>query len=76
MLIKCINCSIGEYWIDPNEGDVRDSVLVRCDMVTKSTCIIPQPEHIGPIEFGDRNSQSEIWLSEFENTAKVVKVFR
>lgn len=64
----------GEYWIDPNEGDVRDAVLVRCDVITKSTCIIPQPDHIGPIDFGNRRPQPEIWLSEFENIAKVVNI--
>lgn len=62
---------LGEYWIDPNEGDIRDAVLVWCDEVTKSTCIKPQPDNIGPIDFGNRHSQPEFWLSEFENVSKV-----
>lgn len=68
------NICLGEYWIDPNEGDIRDAVLVRCDMVTKSTCIIPQPDHIGPIDFEKRNPQLELWLSEIEGTTKVVNI--
>lgn len=62
----------GEYWVDPNEGDVRDAVLVRCDHITKSTCVKPQPDHIGPIDFVNRSPQSEIWLSEFGYTGQVV----
>lgn len=64
---------LGEYWIDPNEGDVRDAVLVKCDAIMKSTCVIPQPNHIGPIDFGNRHPQPEIWLSEIENFGKVSK---
>lgn len=62
---------LGEYWIDPNEGDIRDAVLVKCDAITKSTCVIPQPDHIGPIHFGNRHPQLEVWLSEMENIEKV-----
>jgi len=58
--------------VDPNEGDVRDAVLVRCDHITKSTCVKPQPDHIGPIDFENRNPQPEIWLSEFGYTGQVV----
>jgi len=71
-LINKMSMFLGEYWVDPNEGDVRDAVLVRCDQNTKSTCIKPQPDHIGPIDFGNRNSQPEIWLSEFGYTGQVV----
>lgn len=63
---------IGEYWVDPNEGDVRDAVLVQCNQITKSTCVKPQPDHIGPIDFENRNPQPEIWLSEFGYTGQVV----
>ena len=63
---------IGEYWVDPNEGDVRDAVLVRCDQITKSTCVKSQPDHIGPIDFENRSPQPEIWLSEFGYTGQVV----
>lgn len=49
-------------------------MLVRCDTVTKSTCVIPQPDHIGPIDFKNKQPQPEIWLSEFENIAKVVNM--
>lgn len=51
--------------MDPNEGDIRDAVLVQCDHITKQTCIKPQPDHIGPIDFEKKNNQQEIWLSEF-----------
>lgn len=48
-------------------------MLVKCDSITKSTCVIPQPNHIGPIDFGNRHVQPEIWLSEIENVQKVSK---
>lgn len=43
-------------------------------MATKSTCIIPKPDHIGPIDFGDslKQSQPEVWLSEFGNIVRIV----
>jgi len=43
-------------------------------MITKGTCVIPQPDHIGPIDFENKHAQPEIWLSEFENITKVVDI--
>lgn len=59
----------GHYWIDPNEGDVRDAILVYCDAKTKSTCVLPQPlrtkelHHIG--------DEKEVWLGEMEAGMKI-----
>merc|ERR1711915_296969 len=33
----------GEYWIDPNEGDTKDAIVVYCDMEENATCVLPQP---------------------------------
>lgn len=33
----------GEYWVDPNEGDVKDAIVVHCDMEQKATCVLAQP---------------------------------
>merc|ERR1711868_358737 len=38
----------GDYWIDPNGNDHRDSILVFCDMSTGATCINPKPS-LSPI---------------------------
>ena len=53
----------GEYWIDPNGADPRDSILVYCDASTKSTCIKSQPE-ISPEYSLHKESKEEMWLSE------------
>jgi len=33
----------GEYWVDPNEGDTNDAIVVHCNMETKATCVLPKP---------------------------------
>ena len=30
--------------MDPNEGDVKDAIVVHCDMETKATCVLAKPE--------------------------------
>jgi len=59
----------GNYWIDPNEGDVRDSILVYCDIDEKRTCIMPQPARTG--ELSPRTKESEVWLGEMVGGLKV-----
>lgn len=59
----------GNYWIDPNEGDVRDAILVYCDMNKKASCVLPQP-HKTSIVTHPRGEQ-EIWLSEMKKGIKV-----
>lgn len=59
----------GQYWVDPNEGDIRDSILVHCDMENKATCIMPKPIKSPEIHY--RGKDSEVWLGEIENGIKV-----
>ena len=33
----------GEYWIDPNGADPKDSILVSCDMEALLTCVDSKP---------------------------------
>lgn len=59
----------GQYWIDPNEGDKRDAILVYCDMEKRTTCVTPQPHRSKNINYlGD---EKEIWLGEVENGMKM-----
>lgn len=59
----------GEYWIDPNEGDLRDALLVYCDHVTRGTCIIPQPKETNVLSYVGR--EREIWLGEMTGGMKI-----
>lgn len=59
----------GNYWIDPNEGDERDAILVYCDMEKKASCVLPQPNKT-PIITHARSHQ-EIWLSEMKKGMKI-----
>lgn len=60
----------GQYWIDPNDGDKRDAILVYCDMPKKATCVMAQPQKSDHISYvGDEN---EIWLGEVEGGMKVI----
>jgi collagen type II alpha len=54
--------STGDYWIDPNGADPKDSILVHCDMDTKSTCVQSKPE-LSP-EFSLASKEKEMWLGE------------
>lgn len=54
----------GEYWIDPNGADPRDSILVYCDADTKSTCIKSKPDMSPELSLYQENAANEIWLSE------------
>lgn len=36
----------GEYWIDPNEGSIRDAIQVYCNMEMGETCIHANPASI------------------------------
>lgn len=59
----------GNYWIDPNEGDERDAIYVYCNMESKASCVLPQPNKT-PIISHHRTPQ-EIWLSEMKNGMKI-----
>lgn len=59
----------GDYWIDPNDGDKRDAILVYCDMFKKATCIMPQPRRSGNIHY--EGDEKEIWLGDTHNGMKI-----
>lgn len=54
----------GEYWIDPNGNDKKDSILVHCHMDTGATCITPKPSISPAINI--LSNEREMWLSDFE----------
>lgn len=59
----------GDYWIDPNDGDRTDAILVHCDMPKRATCVRSQPKRSKNIHYvGEEN---EIWLSEVHNGMKI-----
>ena len=55
---------IGQYWIDPNGGDMNDAILVHCDMETGSSCVYPKPMQSRDIVY--KGKDREVWLSEME----------
>lgn len=59
----------GNYWIDPNDGDIRDAILVYCDLKKRATCIIPSPMKSNEISYIGK--EPEIWLSEIDNGMKI-----
>lgn len=59
----------GEYWIDPNDGDKNDAILVYCDMPKKATCVKAQPQRSKNIQYDGH--ENEIWLSEVHNGMKI-----
>lgn len=60
----------GQYWIDPNDGDKRDAILVHCDMTKKATCVMAQPHNTGHINY--IGEEKEIWLGDIDGGMKVV----
>lgn len=59
----------GSYWIDPNEGDSRDSILVHCDREKMATCIFAQPNKTPTLSY--KGHDQEVWLSEMPNGVKI-----
>lgn len=43
---KVLSLSLGEYWIDPNQGCTVDAIKVFCNMETGETCVYPKPANI------------------------------
>ena len=39
--ISAVYSTLGNYWLDPNEGAPEDALLVYCDLEKKSSCIFP-----------------------------------
>ncbi|KAG8284926.1 Collagen alpha-2(V) chain [Homalodisca vitripennis] len=59
----------GEYWLDPNEGDIKDAILVYYDMENKLTCLLPQLAASPQISHVGR--EQELWLSEIKPGFKI-----
>lgn len=59
----------GNYWIDPNDGDIRDAIFVYCDMKKRASCIVPAPAKSDEIDYTGK--EPEIWLSEVPNGMKM-----
>lgn len=55
--------------MDPNEGDIRDAIVVMCIMEKRSTCLLPQPERTPEITYV--GNEQEVWLGEMEGGMKV-----
>lgn len=71
--VKIYLQSTGKYWIDPNEGDIRDAILVYCDAEKRATCILPNPSRSS--EITHITDQQETWLSEIDSGIKVRFIF-
>lgn len=69
-MYKIIIQIVGSYWLDPNEGDVKDAILVHCDMKKKASCLLPKPERSPEIKY--RGKEMEIWLGEIKDGMKVL----
>uniref|UniRef100_A0A1B6CMR8 Fibrillar collagen NC1 domain-containing protein n=2 Tax=Clastoptera arizonana TaxID=38151 RepID=A0A1B6CMR8_9HEMI len=59
----------GEYWMDPNEGDIRDAILVQCKMETRETCVMPNPDRTA--EITHIGNEPEIWLGDINEAHKI-----
>ncbi|XP_065216475.1 collagen alpha-1(III) chain-like [Planococcus citri] len=63
----------GDYWINPSEGDIKNAILVHCDIQKRTTCIYPR-KNLSEI-FDISSATSEVWLgsnnSEFKITYKI-----
>lgn len=50
--------------MDPNEADIKDAILVHCDMEKRATCVYPSPNKSSEITYiGDK---PEVWLGDVE----------
>ena len=55
----------GEYWIDPNGNDHKDSILVFCNMNTGASCINPKPSMSQAISI--ISEESDMWVGQYED---------
>lgn len=53
------------YYIDPNKGNVKDSIMVFCKIQSGETCITPSPSKYlkKHLTLGKKPSESYLWLS-------------
>lgn len=59
----------GNYWIDPNDGDIRDAILVYCDFKKRASCVVPSPVKSDAMSY--QGKEPEIWLSEIPTGMKM-----
>jgi len=57
----------GEYWIDPNGNDHKDSILVFCNLNTGATCINPKPSLSQAINI--ISDEREMWVGDYEDNS-------
>lgn len=55
--------------MDPNAGDIRDAILVHCEMSNRATCVLPMPAETEKLISNEK--QDEQWLSEMNGGIKV-----
>ncbi|XP_065221020.1 collagen alpha-1(II) chain-like isoform X2 [Planococcus citri] len=60
----------GDYWINPSEGDIRNAILVHCDIEKHMTCIYPR--NIRSKNFDISSAKSEVWLGSNNSDFKIV----
>jgi len=56
----------GDYWIDPNQGDTKDSILVYCEMERRATCVRPSPGKTKQVTYQGK-PRAEVWFSEMDS---------
>ncbi|XP_065221011.1 collagen alpha-2(I) chain-like [Planococcus citri] len=59
----------GDYWINPSEGDIRNAILVHCDIEKRMTCIYPR--NIRSKTFDISSAKSEVWLGSNNSDFKI-----
>ena len=57
----------GDYWIDPNGNDIKDAIMVYCDMDTGASCVHPKPavSHVMSIT----SDEKEMWVGEMDDNS-------
>ncbi|XP_065221018.1 collagen alpha-2(I) chain-like isoform X2 [Planococcus citri] len=63
------NSPNGDYWINPSEGDIRNAILVHCDIEKHMTCIYPRD--IRSKTFDISSAKSEVWLGSNNSDFKI-----
>lgn len=57
----------GDYWIDPNGMDVKDAIMVHCNMDTGSTCVQPKPAMSQEITIA--STETDAWIGDIDTNA-------
>merc|ERR1712059_37362 len=57
----------GDYWIDPNGMDVKDAIMVHCNMDTGDTCVQPKPA-LSP-EISVISTETDAWIGDIDTNA-------